>query len=109
MSLYFTKEHEWIRVEGGPVQQRVGLFIEGRQPVREGATVLDGEGNDIGRVTSGGFSPSLQRPIAMAYVAGPFAEDGGELKLQQRGKLFEATVTAMPFVPHRYHRKPKGV
>ena len=93
----------------GPVQKRVGLLVEGRQPVREGATVLDGEGNDVGRVTSGGFSPSLQRPIAMAYVAAPLAEEGNELKLQQRGKLFEAIVTAMPFVPHKYHRKPKGV
>ena len=92
-------------LDGGPAQKRVGLLVEGRQPVREGATVLDGEGNDIGRVTSGGFSPTLQRPIAMAYVAPPFAGDGTELKLQQRGKLFEATVAPMPFVPHRYHRK----
>ena len=96
-------------LEAGPVQKRVGLLVEGRQPVREGATVLDDEGNDVGRVTSGGFSPSLQRPIAMAYVAASLAEEGCELKLQQRGKLFEARVTAMPFVPHRYHRKPKGV
>ena len=96
-------------LEGGPAQKRVGLLVEGRQPVREGATVLDGEGNDVGRVTSGGFSPTLQRPIAMAYVAAPFAGDGTALKLQQRGKLFEASVAPMPFVPHRYHRKPKGV
>lgn len=93
----------------GPVQRRVGLAVDGRQPVREGATILDGEGNDIGRVTSGGFAPSLQRPIAMGYVAAAFAADGTALKLQQRGKLFDATVTPMPFVPHRYHRKPKGV
>jgi aminomethyltransferase len=92
-------------LEEGPVQKRVGFDVEGRQPVREGALVLDGEGNEIGKVTSGGFSPSLQRPIAMGYVAAGLAEPGTELKLEQRGKLFEARVAPMPFVPHRYHRK----
>jgi aminomethyltransferase len=89
----------------GPPQKRVGFDVDGRQPVREGALVLDGEGNELGKVTSGGFSPSLQRPIAMGYVAAPFAEIGTALKLEQRGKLFDATVAAVPFVPHRYHRK----
>jgi aminomethyltransferase len=94
-------------LENGPAQKRVGLLVEGRQPVREGALILDGEGNEVGRVTSGGFSPTLQRPIAMGYVAAPLADEGSALKLEQRGKLFDATVTPMPFVPHRYHRKPK--
>ena len=92
-------------LEQGPPQRRVGFEIDGRQPVREGALVLDGEGNEVGRITSGGFSPSLQRPIAMGYVASALAEAGTALKLEQRGKLFEARVAAMPFVPHRYHRK----
>jgi aminomethyltransferase len=92
-------------LENGPPQKRVGFEIDGRQPVREGALVLDGEGNEVGKVTSGGFSPSLQRPIAMGYVASHLAETGSALKLEQRGKLFDARVTAMPFVPHRYHRK----
>jgi aminomethyltransferase len=92
-------------LENGPIEKRVGFDIDGRQPVREGALVLDGEGNEVGRITSGGFSPSLQRPIAMGYVAAPLAEVGTALKLEQRGKLFDAKVAAMPFVPHRYHRK----
>jgi aminomethyltransferase len=92
-------------IEDGPIEKRVGFDVEGRQPVREGALVLDGEGNEVGKITSGGFSPSLQRPIAMGYVAAALAEPGTELKLEQRGKLFEARVAAMPFVPHRYHRK----
>ena len=92
-------------LENGPPQKRVGFEIDGRQPVREGALILDGEGNELGKITSGGFSPSLQRPIAMGYVATPFAEVGTALKLEQRGKLFDARVTVMPFVPHRYHRK----
>jgi aminomethyltransferase len=92
-------------MENGPAQKRVGFEIDGRQPVREGALVLDGEGNEIGRITSGGLSPSLQRPIAMGYVANHLAEVGTALKLEQRGKLFDARVAALPFVPHRYHRK----
>ena len=92
-------------LDSGPAQKRVGFEVEGRQPVREGALVLDGDGNEVGKVTSGGFSPSLQRPIAMGYVAAPLAEVGTPLKLEQRGKLFDAHVAAMPFVPHRYHRK----
>jgi aminomethyltransferase len=91
--------------ENGPPQKRVGFEVDGRQPVREGALVLDGEGNEVGRITSGGFSPSLQRPIAMGYVASHLAEPGTALKLEQRGKLFDARIVAMPFVPHRYHRK----
>ena len=92
-------------LENGPPLIRVGVDIDGRQPVREGALVLDGEGTEVGRITSGGFSPSLQRPIAMAYVAPHLAEPGTPLKLEQRGKLFDARVVPMPFVPHRYHRK----
>ena len=89
----------------GSVLKRVGLIVDGRQPVREGAAVLDDEGSEVGRVTSGGFSPSLERPIAMAYVPLASAAPGARIKLSQRAKIFDAEVTAMPFVPHRYHRK----
>jgi len=92
-------------LENGPVEKRIGFEIDGRQPVREGALVLDGEGSEVGKVTSGGFSPSLQRPIAMGYVAAHLSEPGTALKLEQRGKLFDARVVRMPFVPHRYYRK----
>jgi aminomethyltransferase len=94
-------------LEQGAVQKRIGFTVEGRQPVREGARILDTEGNEIGRVTSGGFSPSLEAPIGMGYVAASLAEVGTTLTVEQRGKLFRATVAAMPFVPHRYHRKGK--
>ena len=95
----------FAELDEGPPQRRVGFDVDGRQPVREGALVLDDEGNAVGRITSGGFSPSLQRPIAMGYVAAPLAELGTALKLEQRGKLFDGRVAALPFVPHRYHRK----
>ena len=89
----------------GPIRKRVGLRVEGRQPVREGALVVDGEGNEVGKVTSGGFSPSLEAPIAMAYVPLASAGEGSRVALASRGKIFTGTVTALPFVPHRYKRK----
>ena len=58
-------------LQNGAAAEARRLRVEGRQPVREGALVLDGEGNEVGKITSGGFSPSLQRPIAMGYVATP--------------------------------------
>ncbi len=92
-------------LDNGSAQKRAGLLVEGRQPVREGALILDAEGSEVGRITSGGHSPSLGRPIAMGYVATALGQPGTQLTLEQRGKLFQATVTPTPFVPHRYHRK----
>jgi aminomethyltransferase len=93
----------------GPIRKRVGLAIEGRQPVREGAVMVDVEGSEVGKVTSGGFSPSLEAPIAMAYVPLAYAAPGTEVTLAARGKLFKGIVTPMPFVPHRYHRKGAAI
>jgi aminomethyltransferase len=90
--------------EQGPVAKRVGLIVEGRQPVREGAAVVDDEDSEIGKVTSGGFAPTLGAPIAMAYVPLALAEPGTVVRIAQRGKVHRATVAAMPFVPHRYVR-----
>ena len=88
----------------GPAQKRVGLLIEGRQPVREGAVVLDEGANEAGRVTSGGFAPTVGAPIAMAYVPLALAAPGTRVQLAQRGKVHWGTVTPLPFVPHRYIR-----
>lgn len=90
--------------EQGPVAKRVGLLVDGRQPVREGAAVIDDEQSEVGRVTSGGFAPSLGQPIAMAYVPAALAAPGTAVTLVQRGKLHRATVAPMPFVPHNYVR-----
>lgn len=87
----------------GPAQKRVGLTLDGRQAAREGALVFSGE-RQVGRVTSGGFSPSLERPIAMAYIDAALSAPGTALEIDVRGKRLAATVTSMPFVPHRYHR-----
>jgi aminomethyltransferase len=88
----------------GPARRRVGLELAGKAPAREGAEVSARDGGPIGRVTSGGFAPSLGRPIAMAYVERDFAAPGTEINIIVRGTPLAARVTQMPFVPHRYFR-----
>ena len=87
----------------GTAQVRVGLSLAGRQAAREGAEVYAG-GDKVGVLTSGGFSPTLGHPIAMAYVNRAQAAAGTALEIDVRGKRLAATVVPMPFVPHRYHR-----
>ncbi len=98
----------WARIAGelaqGPTRVRVGLKIEGA-PAREGAEIATAAGAVVGRVTSGGFSPSLGHPIAMAYVPPEFSAPGTQLTAIVRAKAQAAQVTALPFVPHRYVRK----
>ncbi len=83
--------------------RRVGLILDGRMPAREGAEVYAGD-KKIGVVTSGGFSPTLGAPIAMAYVDYAHAAIGTQLNCEVRSKRLPATVSPMPFVPHRYYR-----
>ena len=87
-------------------RRRVGLRVLEGAPAREGAEIVDGKGAVVGRVTSGGFSPSLSAPIAMGYVTPALGEPGARLGVVVRGKTQRAEVVPMPFVPHRYHRKP---
>ena len=93
-------------LEDGTDRLRVGLALEGRLPAREGARVFAGE-TPVGEVTSGGFSPTLGHPVAMAYIARERAAQGTELEIEVRGKRLPARVTAMPFVPHKYYRGDK--
>jgi aminomethyltransferase len=90
-------------INEGTNRKWVGLKIEGRLPAREGAEVFDGA-EKTGTVTSGGFSPTLGAPIAMAYVAAAHAAPGTALEVEVRGKRLAATVSPTPFVPHRYYR-----
>ncbi|MEY4706359.1 MAG: glycine cleavage system aminomethyltransferase GcvT [Pseudomonadota bacterium] len=87
-----------------PATKRVGIRPEGRAPAREGTQIADKQGRIIGKVTSGGFGPSLNAPLAMGYVESAFASDGTALDLMVRGKPMPALVTSMPFVPHTYRR-----
>jgi aminomethyltransferase len=87
----------------GAERLRVGLALDGRMAAREGAPVIH-EDKQVGVVTSGGFSPSLEHPVAMGYVDAELAAAGNEVAIEVRGKLLAARIVAMPFVPHRYHR-----
>jgi aminomethyltransferase len=91
-------------IANGVARVRVGLKPEGRAPAREGAEIRTPEGTILGRVTSGGFGPTVGSPIAMGYVERGFADPDTPVVLIVRGKELPATVTALPFVPHRYHR-----
>ncbi len=94
-------------LDNGPARRRVGLLPQSKAPVREGAPLLAPDGREVGRVTSGGFSPSLSVPIAMGYVAHEFCDAGARLVTQLRGKEVEMRVAPLPFVPHRYAWKDK--
>jgi aminomethyltransferase len=83
---------------------RVGLFVEGA-PARENTTIFDQHGTGVGRITSGGFSPSLNRAIALGFVTPGHEAPGTSLQVEVRGRLQPAEVTTLPFVPHRYVRK----
>ncbi|GAA0531543.1 glycine cleavage system aminomethyltransferase GcvT [Rhizomicrobium palustre] len=92
------------RVLNGTARKRVGIRPEGRAPAREGTEIADKTGRIIGKITSGGFGPSLNAPVAMGYVESAFAADGSEIDLIVRGKPVPAKVAPMPFVPNRYKR-----
>ena len=85
-------------------RKRVGLRVLEGAPAREGAEIAEAGGGIVGRVTSGGFSPSLSAPIAMGYVPPALAAPGTPLRVIVRGKSQTAEVAALPFVPHRYAR-----
>lgn len=93
------------QLEDGFDQIRIGLLLEGRRPAREGAPILSKAGAQIGSVTSGGFSPTLERPIAMGYVPREYSQDGLALAIEVRGHVLEAQVAPLPFVPQRYRRR----
>jgi len=99
-----------IRAElaDGPARRRVGLRVHGRAPAREGAEIRYAGGETIGTVTSGGFAPTLQAPIAMGYVAADHAALGNNVTLLVRNRELDAEIAQMPFVPQRYYRAPKA-
>ncbi len=88
----------------GPTIKRIGLLGLERMPVREGATIVDGQGHKLGHVTSGTLSPTVNQPIAMAYLAANHAQPHHEVYAEVRGKRVPMRVCPMPFTPHRYHR-----
>jgi aminomethyltransferase len=88
----------------GTTRKRVGIRPEGRAPAREDTEIIDEAGSRLGKVTSGGFGPSVGGPVAMGYVDSTHAADGAALQLLVRGAARPARIVRWPFVPTRYYR-----
>lgn len=93
-----------LQMTQGAPHKRVGLVALERVPVREGMNVVDSRGHRIGKVTSGTITPTVDKPIAMAYVVSDYARPAAEVYAEVRLQRVPMRVTPMPFVPHRYHR-----
>ncbi len=92
------------QVKNGAGKKRVGIKPLGKAPARGHTEIQDGNGNKIGEITSGGFGPSYNGPVAMGYVDSAFAKAGTKVALIVRGQPLPAEITAMPFTPHRYFK-----
>ena len=88
----------------GPKRLRVGVMPEGRAPAREGTEIVDMSGAKIGVITSGGFGPTVNGPVAMGYVDAAHSKTGTPVQLMVRGKALSASIVDMPVVPHSYYR-----
>jgi aminomethyltransferase len=88
----------------GVARKRIGLLPKERMPVREGAELADAEGRLVGKVTSGGFGPTVGAPVAMGYVETAQAAVGTKLRTIVRGKPVTIEVAKTPFLPQRYYR-----
>ncbi|MGH1504523.1 MAG: glycine cleavage system aminomethyltransferase GcvT [Acidimicrobiales bacterium] len=96
---------EW---EAGPSRVRVGLAPVGKRPLRDGTELVDPvTGEQVGVITSGGFGPTVDRPVAMGYVAPELAAVDTPLVAKSRGKSYDVTVADLPFSPHTYVRRPR--
>ncbi|MEQ9519850.1 MAG: glycine cleavage system aminomethyltransferase GcvT [Parvibaculum sp.] len=91
-------------ITDGPSRKRVGIRPEGRGPAREGTQIVDASGKQIGIVTSGGFGPTADAPVAMGYVDAAHAKTGTAVTLVVRGKPRAAEIAAMPFIEKRYRK-----
>ena len=92
------------QIAQGPPRKRVGIRPDGRAPARENTEITDLKGGLIGKVTSGGFGPTVGGPICMGYVHSSHAAAGIEVQLVVRGTPRSARIVELPFVPHRYIR-----
>jgi aminomethyltransferase len=92
--------------DAGAPRRRVGLRAEGRAPVREGALLFADatSAEAVGKVTSGGFGPSLNAPVAMGYLPSPLAAVGTTVFAEVRGQRLPLKVASTPFVPNTYKR-----
>ena len=92
------------QLKAGSARKRVGLKPDGKALAREHTTVENMDGNAIGEVTSGGYGPSVEGPIAMGYVKAEFSETDTKVNLRVRGKALPGRVVGLPFVEQRYYK-----
>ena len=97
------------QLQFGSEMKRVALFPKERAPIREGCKLFETNESElsIGTVTSGGFSPTLQKPISLAYIKRSFAKIDNEIFAEVRGKRMSAVVTSLPFVKTKYKLRIK--
>jgi aminomethyltransferase len=93
-------------LSNAPTRARIALKVLEGAPAREGAVIVDGKGDEIGVVTSGGFSPTLGHPIAIGFAPPAFCAPGQRLGVVVRGRTWPVETVDLPFVPHRYVRRP---
>ena len=94
----FLGSESLSRISQSPLAaKRVGLVLDGKRAARQGASILDADSRTVGLVTSGSFSPTLDRPIAMAYVEPSIASDQSRLDIDIRGSRVSATIVPLPF------------
>ena len=93
-----------LAIPAGPPRKLVGLRPSGRAPARAHAGIADQGGRALGEVTSGGFGPTVGRPVALGYVESGHAAPGTRLDLMVRERAHPAAVVELPFGPHRYKR-----
>ena len=91
-------------INEGSESKVVGLQPEGRMPVRDGAMIEDELGNNVGKVTSGGFGPSINRPIAIARLKKSYIEKNSKLFALVRDKKIAVEIVSLPFVKQNYYR-----
>ena len=92
------------QIADGVARKRVGIRPDGKAPVRTHARIMDSSGEAIGEITSGGFGPSVEAPVAMGYVASAHAPPGTPVTVEARDKALPATVAKLPFVELRYFK-----
>lgn len=83
---------------------RIGLVSEGKSPLREGMTILNEKEETVGNISSGGFSPSIEKPIAIGYIDKEYAAIGTKLIVKVRDRIQKVHVIAMPFIAHQYYK-----
>ena len=92
------------QLENGSDTKVVGILPEGKMPVRDGAIIQDENGNQVGYVTSGGFGPTLNKPISIARIETKFNQSQSKLFALVRDKIIAVEIIKLPFVEHNYYR-----